>query len=110
MTAEQCEGQEQSFVAGYAQRAAEGVERLGGVLERKDLSEMVHDLERVCRERPLLVGGAALLAGFIGTRLARTAVSAQREHNEPEPEYEEITGGDEATEVGFDATRLKGEI
>jgi len=112
-TAEQCEGQQQSFIAGYARRAADGVERLGDVLEQKDLREMVRDLEQICRERPLVVGGAAMLAGFLGTRLARTAVSARRDAPQGEREDKGPTGPDEEREqvdIEFESTQLEGGV
>jgi hypothetical protein len=84
-TADQCERQPDGQpIAGYARRAADGVERIGQVLEGKTLGDMLGDLERVSHERPLLIGAAALVAGFLGARATRTVVSAAR--TEPEPE------------------------
>lgn len=88
-TADECERQEQgSSIAGYARRAADGVERVGDAIERKSLSEMLSDLERVSRERPLLVGTAAVIAGLLGARIARTATQSRREQLSLEDEYQ----------------------
>lgn len=87
-TAEQCERQPDGQpIADYARRAADGVERIGQVLAGKTLGDMLSDLQHVSRERPLLIGAAALVAGFLGARVTRTAVSAAR--TEPEPEQQQ---------------------
>jgi hypothetical protein len=102
-TAEQCDRQADTHqIAGYARHAADGVEQIGQVLDRKNLSEMLVELERVSRERPLLVGAAALAAGLLGVRLTRTAVSVHRADTRGETRA--------GTEMDPDRTRLDEEL
>jgi hypothetical protein len=72
-TADELEQQNQETIAGYARRAADVVERVGGSLERKNASEIVGDIERVCRQHPAAVGVGAALVGFLGARVLRGA-------------------------------------
>jgi hypothetical protein len=39
---------------------------------------MFGDFQRLCRERPLVVGAGALVAGFVGARIARGATAGTR--------------------------------
>ena len=71
-TAEQLEGHDQSAFAGYAERAAGIVERVGDVIESRTLSDVITDLERVGRERPLVAGAVAVAVGFAAMRMARS--------------------------------------
>jgi hypothetical protein len=92
-TADQCERQPDTRqIAGYARHAADGVEQIGRVLEGKSLSEMLVDLERVARERPLLVGAAAVAAGLLGVRVTRSAVSMHRSEADPDIERQARAG------------------
>lgn len=72
-TAEELEQQKQEGVARYARRTADVVERVGESLERKNASEIVGDIERVCRQHPALVGVGAAVVGFLGARVLRGA-------------------------------------
>jgi hypothetical protein len=88
-TADQCERQPDGRpIAGYARHAADGVEQIGDVLDGKSLSEILVDLERLSRERPILVGAAAVAAGLLGVRVTRTAMSVHRADAEAEADAE----------------------
>jgi len=73
--AEQLDGSEQGGFAGYVERAASAAERLGEAIERQSFSDMVAQVERTCRERPLVAGAVAVTIGFLGARLARSAAA-----------------------------------
>jgi hypothetical protein len=78
-TAEQYKGGQAGTINAYARQAADGIDRFGEALDRKNVSDMFADFERLCRERPLVVGAAAVIAGFVGVRLARSASGGRRE-------------------------------
>lgn len=89
--------QENSAASGYASRAAQTVERFGQTLSDKNVSELISDLERACRDKPLLVGGVSALAGFLGSRVLRSAVESQTHsshasHPSLETPARELTG------------------
>jgi hypothetical protein len=98
-TADQWEP-EQMAIADYARRAADGVERFGDAVERKNLGELMKDVERICRERPLAVGAAAVFVGFLGTRLARAAAGGPAGEQESEAQLELRAQTYERTELG----------
>jgi hypothetical protein len=72
-TADQLERQSQGSIAGYARSAANVVERIGESLERKSPSQMLNDVERICRDHPAAVGVGAIVLGFLGARVLRGA-------------------------------------
>jgi hypothetical protein len=74
------ERQQGGPIGSFARQAADGIERFSAAIERKNLSDMFGEFERLCRERPVLVGAAALMAGFIGTRIARGATAHGESH------------------------------
>ena len=82
-TAEQLDGREYAAFAGYAERAADVAERVGDAIERKTLSEIISDVERASRERPVVAGAVAAAVGFIAARLARSSVDSDGEGSEP---------------------------
>lgn len=70
-TADQLERESQDSMASYARTAANAVERIGETLERKSPSQMLNDVERLCREHPALIGVGSIVLGFLGARLLR---------------------------------------
>jgi hypothetical protein len=88
-TAEQLEEHEQSALAGLAERAADVTERFGGAIEGKSLADIVAELERAARERPLVAGALAVGVGFLAARFVRSsaeeAETDEEEAFEPEP-------------------------
>ena len=71
-TADQLERQSQGSIASYARSAANVVERVGDSLERKSPSQMLNDVERICREHPAAIGLGAIVLGFLGARVLRS--------------------------------------
>lgn len=67
-----------SSAARLADGAAERMERIGGYLEGASGNELLRDAEKMARERPWLVAGAAALAGFAASRLLKA--SSQRRY------------------------------
>jgi hypothetical protein len=53
--------------------AAERLEQLGSYLENVRGDEMLRDVERMARQRPWLVAGAAAVAGFAASRLLKAS-------------------------------------
>jgi hypothetical protein len=74
-------GAQQSGVAGFAEVAADGLERFSGTLRSKDLNALAHDVESFARSRPIAFFGAAVAAGFIAMRFLK---SSQRPRNSEE--------------------------
>jgi len=63
--------------AGYTRRAAEKLQDVGQRLSDRNLSDFMTDVERVVRKQPLLLGGAAALLGYIGSRALHNTRSAK---------------------------------
>jgi ElaB/YqjD/DUF883 family membrane-anchored ribosome-binding protein len=57
--------QDQSSTAEIAEKGAEEVERLSESLRRKDVDELIKDVEEFARQRPAVFAGMALAAGFL---------------------------------------------
>ena len=72
-TAQQLRRQGQGSVAGYADRASDGVERASDYLRDTDVDEMVDEARGFARRRPgLFLGGAATL-GFLAARFLKSS-------------------------------------
>lgn len=84
-TAEQLDGNEQVAFAGYVERAATAAERLGDAIESNSFSDIVAQVERTCRERPMVAGAVAVAVGFLGARLARSTGSSPARTRTAEP-------------------------
>jgi hypothetical protein len=74
-------GGRDSGVAGFADVAADGLERFSGTLRSKDLNALMHDAESFARKQPIAFFGAAVAAGFIAMRFLK---SSQRSRNSEE--------------------------
>jgi hypothetical protein len=57
----------------YLGRAASQIEGLSGYLQKKSLTDMVGDVERLARREPVLFTGGALLLGLLGGRFLRSS-------------------------------------
>lgn len=76
-TAEQLNASdEEGFVNGYVDAAAEKVEGAADYLHQKGFGEMVRDLEDYARREPAMFIGGALLAGLLGGRFLKSSRSA----------------------------------
>lgn len=72
-TAQQLRKQGQGPVAGYADKASDGVERVSGYLRETDVDEMVNEVRTFGRGRPALFLGGALALGFLGARFLKSS-------------------------------------
>ncbi len=70
-TAETLKEQEQSTAANYARQAAQAVEGAGRKLEEKSIADLLSEVQRLSRDKPAWVVGAAAVVGFIGSRVLR---------------------------------------
>ena len=64
-----------------AQWAAEGVEQLGGYLERTNGDSLLRDAEDFARRRPWMVAGMGLVAGLAASRFLKA--SSERRYGTP---------------------------
>ncbi len=57
--------------ARFTESAADGLDRLSGSLRNKDVSAMLHDMDRFARQQPAVFFGVALAAGFVAARFMK---------------------------------------
>jgi chromatin segregation and condensation protein Rec8/ScpA/Scc1 (kleisin family) len=79
-TGEQLREEDQSDLAGYAERIADQVEHVSGYLERKGLRGVAHDVEDLARKSPALFVGGALVLGLVAVRFLRAGGSSDARH------------------------------
>jgi hypothetical protein len=72
-TAQQLRKQGQGSVGGYADQAAERVERFSGYLRETDVDEIWDEVRGFARRRPALFLGGAAALGFFGTRFLKSS-------------------------------------
>ncbi len=72
-TSEQLRAEDQSDLAGYTDRIADGVERVSDYLDDKGLRGAVSDLEGFARQRPAIFVGGALAVGLLAARFLRAS-------------------------------------
>jgi hypothetical protein len=74
--------------------AADGLERLSGMLRSKDVGSMLSDVNRFARQQPVVFFGLALAAGFVAVRLFKDAAPAVRAemHRDDDLDYSEPMG------------------
>jgi hypothetical protein len=65
--------QDQANIAGYADTAAEQIERFAGYLRDRDLGEIVGQVESFARRQPVLFLGGAFALGFLGARSLKSS-------------------------------------
>jgi len=70
-TGEQLRGQNYSSVAGYADQAAEGIERIAGYLRDKNVDELLDEAQDLARRQPMLLLAGAFAVGFIMARVVK---------------------------------------
>ena len=91
-------------VARVAGGVADALERVSSRLQSRDLSSLVCDVEDFARRQPLMFMGAAVLTGFLATRLLKSedpARARSRESNRPRVDpAESSTTLPEATSAG----------
>ncbi len=58
-------------VSRFTTSAADGLERVSSALRNRDVSAMLHDMNRFAREQPVAFFGLAVAAGFVAMRLLK---------------------------------------
>lgn len=71
--AHELEGKDSPAAAQVTQRAAEGLERVANALRSRDVTSMMHDVERFARQQPAVFLGAAVAAGFLAMRFLKAS-------------------------------------
>lgn len=61
--------QHHDAVAGVVEQAASRLEAWSDLTRNKDLTELMHDLQRLARNRPALFTGGAFVLGLVGARV-----------------------------------------
>lgn len=72
-TGQQLRSEDKSGIAGYADAAADQVERFSTYLRDSDFEDVVHEVEQIARRQPFLFLGGAFLAGFLGARFLKSS-------------------------------------
>jgi len=72
-TAQQLRKQDQRTMGGYADRAAERVERVSGYVRETDVDQMVDEARGFARRRPAIFLGSAATLGFLVARFLKSS-------------------------------------
>jgi len=108
-TGEQLRNDNQERIAGLADSFAGQVEQVAQYLRDADFQTMARDVERLARERPAVVFGAAFAVGVLAARFLKSGSSSEREGNDAwntDADYGRIrAGGDPAGLGGGDYGR-----
>jgi hypothetical protein len=72
-TAEQLRQQDQGAIAGYADKAADQIERFSTYLNNRDFNDMAIEVQRFARRQPAIFLGGALLAGMLAARFLKSS-------------------------------------
>jgi len=78
-TGEGLRGQQQGVVAGYADTAADYVERLGTMLRERDVNDIIYEVESYARRNPIPFLGGAFALGFAISRFLKSSREGQYE-------------------------------
>ena len=70
-------GEGNSGVAGYVNNAADSLQRWKDTLDRKDIGEIVEDVQRFGRRQPALFVGLSFGAGLLGARFLKSSREGQ---------------------------------
>jgi uncharacterized protein YjbJ (UPF0337 family) len=72
-TGQQLREQDQIGVTQYIDRAADQVDRISGYLGRRDVGQLVDDVEDFARRQPALFLGGAFVLGLLGARFIKSS-------------------------------------
>jgi ElaB/YqjD/DUF883 family membrane-anchored ribosome-binding protein len=97
-TGEQLRNENQERIAGLADSFAGQVEQVARYLRDADARSVARDVERLSRERPAVVFGAAFAIGLLAARFLKSGGSERRAEGEDDTGYGRIRAG------GFDAS------
>jgi hypothetical protein len=76
-TGQQLRKQGQGSVAGYADKAADQVERFSGYLRETEVDEIMDEARGFARRRPAVFLGGAVALGFLATRFLKSSSQEQ---------------------------------
>ncbi len=62
--------------ASLARQAADGLERVATTLRRKDVDDLLRDVQQFAREQPALFLGISVAAGFLAVRFLKSGAAA----------------------------------
>lgn len=113
-TGEQLRSDNQERIAGLADSFAGQVEQVAQYLRNADFRTIGRDVERLARERPAVVFGAAFAVGVLAARFLKSGSESNRDDAwNTDADYESIRaggepaglgGGDYSRTGGFDAS------
>jgi hypothetical protein len=72
-TGQQLREQNQGAVAGFAEGAADTVERFTGYLNQRNVDQMISEVENFARRQPVLFLGGAFALGFMAARFLKSS-------------------------------------
>lgn len=72
-TGDQLRDQDQMGVTGYIEQAASQVENFSNYLQRRNINELIEDVEHFARRQPALFLGGAFVLGLLGTRFLKSS-------------------------------------
>lgn len=112
-TGEQLRNDQQERIAGLADSFAGQVDQVARYLREADFRTIGRDVERLARERPAVVFGAAFAVGLLAARFLKSGGSSERSRREdawnPDAGYDRIrAGGDPAGLEGASYARGTG--
>ena len=84
-TAQQLRKQGQDSMGQYADKAADGVERVSGYLRETDVDEMTEEVRGFARSRPAIFLGGAATLGFLATRFLKSSSQGAASGGNGEP-------------------------
>lgn len=103
-TGEQLRNDQQERIAGLADSFAGQVDQVARYLREADLRTIGRDVERLARERPAVVFGAAFAVGLLAARFLKSGGSSEPSGSEdvwnPDAGYDRIRAGGEAAGLG----------
>ncbi|HEU4954373.1 MAG TPA: hypothetical protein VFT28_07375 [Gemmatimonadales bacterium] len=103
-TGEQLRSDNQERIAGLADSFAGQVEQVARYLREADLQTVGRDIERLARERPAVVYGAAFAVGLLAARFFKSGASSAADDREdawnPDAGYDRIRAGGEPAGLG----------
>ena len=103
-TGEQLRNDNQERIAGLADSFAGQVDQVARYLREADLRTIGRDIERLARERPAVVFGAAFAVGLLAARFFKSGARSEADDREdawnPDAGYDRIRAGGEPAGLG----------
>lgn len=99
-TAEKLRGDQQEQPAKLLDAVADRTERFGRYLSEADGERLLHDAERMARQRPWVVAGGAMVLGFLAARFTKASSSRRYEAG--------ANGSRPSDSVGYSTAQTRG--